>query len=146
AELEFSTITLTYTPALGFVGFDNIRVAVAEPFGGRGVVEVDILVVECDDGAGGIPTIEVGQGMVLPLIVPESFAVVAETTPDAVILMSREDGLVYPGAVSILWIEEINRYVLLLDSGPLPVGAYWLMMPLGNGDRVELIIEVGEAE
>lgn len=143
---EAARIRLTYTPAIDYVGRDTMMIRIDDPFGAFAIAEIDIRVVACAPGVGEVPTIEVGQAVVLPLIVPESFASAVETTLGAMMLMSLEDGLVYPGALSTLWSEEINRYVLLLDTGPLPPGRYLLMIPLGNGERVELVIEVGETE
>ena len=143
---EAARIRLTYTSTVGHIGRDSMMIRIDDPFGAFAIARVDIRVIECAPGAGAVPTIEVGQDVVLPIIVPESFAVVAETSPGAVLLMSTEDGLIYPGALSILWSEEMHRYVLFLHTGTMPLGRYSLTIPLGNGDHVELIIEVGETE
>jgi len=77
--------------------------------------------------------------------VPLTFAVVYETAWDTVTLIAETDGTAYQGALSATWEESIGRYVLRLDTASLPPGLYQMTIPLGNGETVMLMIEVGEA-
>ena len=144
ADLESETITLTYTPASGFTGRDEVRVRVTDPFGGDDVAVADIVVNECTGSLSGGSAIAVEHEIVLPIILPESY--VDTTLTAASILMAQADGRLYPDALTARWSEEIHRQVLMLDTGLLPLGTYWLMIPLGDGEQVELMIEVGGAE
>ena len=145
---ESAEVALTYTSAAGFTGRDAIMIRFEDPFGNFATARVDISVMECVVGRLGIPGIEVTQGVILPLIVPETFESVVETTWGSVLLILLADGTEYPAALSVGFNEEINRHVIYVDTRPVPVGRYLLSVPLGNGETVTLMIEVeaGEAE
>jgi len=135
--LGTATIELTYTPAAGFTGHDSATIRFADPFGGFTDAWVDIEVVVCaapPDGANPIP---LAAGKSLPVIVPSTFALVVE----AVTLVGA-DGTTVSGALNVTWDETVGRFVLVLDGGSLTPGTYVLTLPLGNGETVELTIEV----
>jgi len=136
--LESATIELTYTSSAGYVGRDVILLRFADPFGNETTGRVDMAVIECAMGEMGIPQIVVTQGEVLPIIVPEGFG--------AVLLIDLADGTEYAAAVSVEFNEAINRPVIYVDTGLLPLGRHVLVIPLGNGETVELTIEVGAGE
>jgi len=144
--IESATITLIYTPAAGFVGRDVLTLRFADPFGGSSTAMVDIAVIECAEQPGAPPLFILQQGEIFPLIVPLTFAVVYEAAWETVTLIAETDGAVYQGTLSATWEESINRYVLKLDTAALPPGLYRMTIPLGNGETVTLMIQVGEAE
>jgi hypothetical protein len=91
-EIELATITLTYTPAVGFSGRDVLTLRFADPFGGSSTAVVDIAVIECA-GQPGMPLLFVlEQGEIFPMIVPLTFAVVYETAWDTVTLIAVVGG------------------------------------------------------
>jgi len=146
-SLDFSegaVIALTYTPADGFVGRDQLRIRFEDPFGGVSIAIVDIIVGACGDATGS--AIYVTQGQLLPMIVPVSFGPEFEAGMSAVRLISADDGTLFPDAMTGEWDEQINRHVLTLHTAELPPGSYQLEIPLGTGEIVTLTIEVGEAE
>ncbi len=144
--IESATITLIYTPAAGFVGRDVLTLRFADPFGGSSTAMVDIAVIECAEQPGAPPLFILQQGEIFPLIVPLTFAVVYEAAWETVTLIAETDGAVYQGTLSATWEESIGRYVLKLDTAALPPGLYQMTIPLGNGETVTLMIQVGEAE
>jgi hypothetical protein len=145
-EIESATITLVYTPAAGFVGRDALTLRFADPFGGSSTAMVDIAVIECAGQPGAPPLFVVQQGEIFPLIVPLSFAVVYEKKWHTVTVQAIDaTGTLYNEALSATWEESIDRYVLRLDTASLPPGLYQVTIPLGNGETVTLMIEVGEA-
>jgi hypothetical protein len=83
-------------------------------------------------------------GEALPMVVPLSFEVIRETAWETVTLTSLETGVSYSDALSSAWSAEIGRFVVSVDSSGLPPGEYELVIPLGNGETVTLVIEVGE--
>jgi hypothetical protein len=135
-------LELTYVPSPGFTGEDVIHVRFEDPFGNGTTAWVDVSVLECAPGEAGIPQIVVAQGEVLPIIVPEGFASVIETAWSSVLLIDFADGTEYSTALSVAFSEEIDRYVIHADTGLVPIGRYLLVIPLGNGETVELTIEV----
>jgi len=141
-----ATITLIYTPATGFSGRDAITLQFSDPFGGSSTAMVDIAVIECAEQPGAPPLFILQQGEIFPLIVPLTFAVVYEAAWETVMLIAETDGAVYQGTLSATWEESIGRYVLKLDTAALPPGLYQMTIPLGNGETVTLMIQVGEAE
>jgi len=143
---ETATIELTYVPAGGFVGRDSILIRFFDPFGAFAAAEIDIRVIECIESIGGIPAIGVAQGTELPIILPKSFGPTLESSSTAIVLMSQETGLLYPGSLSVVWSASASRHVLWLDTGALPAARYRLTIPLGDGAVVDLILEVGEGE
>jgi len=144
--IESATITLVYTPAVGFVGRDVLTLRFADPFGGSSTAVVDIAVIECEGQPGGPPLFIVQQGEIFPLIVPLTFAVVYEKEWHTVTVQAIDaTGTLYNEALSATWEESIGRYVLRLDTATLPPGLYRMTIPLGNGETVMLLIEVGEA-
>ncbi|MEI6171855.1 MAG: hypothetical protein WCQ45_05210, partial [bacterium] len=139
--IESATVKFIYAPASGFVGRDQFRVRFSDPFGGARTAAVDIEVQEC-------PWVEesplmIPQGALLPLIVPLSFASVYETAWDTVTL-TGEDGTEHPEALLATWSESLGRPALVVDAGPLALGVYELVIPLGNGETVTLRFVVGE--
>jgi hypothetical protein len=143
-EIESATITLIYTPATGFTGRDALTLRFADPFGGSSTAVVDIAVIKCAGQPGAPPLFVVQQGEIFPMIVPLTFASVYETAWDTVTLIAETDRTTYQGALSATWEESIGRYVLRLDTALLPPGLYQITIPLGNGETVTLMIEVGE--
>ncbi|MFC2095512.1 Ig-like domain-containing protein [Candidatus Bipolaricaulota bacterium] len=141
---EAAAVVLTYTPADGFSGIDQLRIRFEDPFGGVAIAVVDIAVGQCMNAAAQ-STIHVVQGQLLPLIVPISFASVFDAGLGTVTLLSLQDGILYQEAIAAEWSEEINRHVLTINTAGLPLGSYELKMPLGTGEVVTLTIEVGEA-
>jgi hypothetical protein len=83
------------------------------------------------------------QGALLPLIAPLGFASVYETAWDTVTL-TGEDGTEHPEALLATWNESLERPTLVVDTGPLTLGGYELVIPLGNGEIVTLRFVVGE--
>jgi len=140
-----ATITLIYTPATGFSGRDAITLQFSDPFGGSSKAVVDITVNECA-GQPGSPPLIVQQEEILPLIVPLTFSSVYETAWETVTLVAVADGTAYQSALSATWKESIGKYVLRLDTASLPFGLYQMTIPLGNGETVTLMIEVGKTE
>ncbi len=140
--LESAEIELTYTSATGYVGRDVVQVRFADPFGNETTGWVDIAVIECAPGEAGIPQIVVTQGEILPIIVPEGFTAVIETAWGSVLLIDLADGTEYSEALSVAYSEAIHRHVIYVDTGSLPLGRHLLVVPLGNGEAVELTIEV----
>ena len=138
---ESAAVWLEYTPAAGFVGRDEIVLAFADPYGNATRIYVDIVVSDC--GAAVLPVIRVEAGEVVALIVPATFAEVVATAAWETVELSH-GGVSYAAAMSAAWSEALGRYVLAIDTTELPPGRYELMVPLGNGETVELIVEVGE--
>ncbi|MCX6099578.1 MAG: Ig-like domain-containing protein [Candidatus Bipolaricaulota bacterium] len=139
--IESATVKFIYAPASGFVGRDQFRVRFSDPFGGARTAVIDIEVQKC-------PWVEeaplvIPQGALLPLIVPLSFASVYETAWDAVTL-TGEDGTEHPQALLATWNESLERPTLVVDTGPLALGVYELVISLGNGEIVTLRFAVGE--
>jgi len=139
--MESASVVLWYAPARGYLGRDLIRVAFRDPFGGVAIGNVDIEVQAC-------PWVEesplvIPQGALLPLIVPLSFASVYETAWDTVTL-TGEDGTEHPEALLATWNESLERPTLVVDTGPLALGGYELVIPLGNGETVTFRFAVGE--
>jgi hypothetical protein len=84
------------------------------------------------------------RGALLPLIVPVSFfANVYETARDTVTLTGG-GGTEHPEAVLATWSESLGRPTLVINTGPLTLGAYELVIPLGNGEMVTLRFVVSE--
>jgi hypothetical protein len=145
-EIESATITLVYTPATGFVGRDALTLRFADPFGGSSTAVVDIAVIECAGQPGEMAPFVVPQGEIFPMIVPLTFVVVYEKEWHTVTVQAIDaTGTLYNEALSATWEESIGRYVLRLDTASLPLGLYQMTIPLGNGETVTLMIEVGEA-
>ncbi|MCK4356313.1 hypothetical protein KAW44_04450, partial [Candidatus Bipolaricaulota bacterium] len=145
-EIESATITLIYTPAAGFVGRDALTLRFSNPFGGSSTAVVDIAVIECaEQQPGAPPPFALQQGDSFSLIVPLTFSSVYEKEWNTVTLIAETDGTAYQGTLSAEWEESINKYVLRLDTASLPPGLYRMTIPLGNGETVTLMIEVGEA-
>jgi hypothetical protein len=139
--IESATVKFIYAPASGFVGRDQFRVRFSDPFGGVRAAVIDIEVQAC-------PWVEeaplvIPQGALLPLIVPLSFASVYETAWDTVTL-TGEDGAEHPEALLATWNESLERPTLVVDTGPLALGGYELVIPLGNGEIVTLRFAVVE--
>ena len=144
-HIETATIRLTYTPAEGFVGRDQVRVRFEDPFGGVAIAFVDIAVGQCVEQAG-VSVTHLIQGRVLPLIVPLTFESVFEAGWGTVILISLNDGTLYPDLILVEWNEIVNRHILTINTEGLPLGRYELKIPLGTGEIVTLTLEVGESE
>lgn len=138
--VEAAAVGLTYTSAIGLTGRDTITVRFNDPFGAFSSARADILVTACE--AAESESIEITAGATLPMIMPLTFATVVETTPGAMILMSVEDGMAYPETLTAIWSDELERHILLISTAELPLGPYRLTAPLGNGERVELSIEI----
>jgi len=143
--IESAAVELVYTPAIGFVGHEVLTMRVSDPFWGSSTVHVDIVVTECSGQPGEMVPILVEPGEVLPLIVPLTFASVYETAWETVTLIAESDGVSYQAALSAAWNESIGRHIVSLDTVTLLAGRYRLKLPLGNGEIVELMIEVSEA-
>jgi hypothetical protein len=140
--IESATVKFIYAPASGFVGRDQFRVRVSDPFGVATTAVIDIEIQDCSWVAES--PLVIPQGALLPLIVPVSFfANVYETAWDTVTL-TGEDGTEHPEAVLAAWSESLGRPTLVVDTGPLTLGAYELVVPLGNGEIVTLRFAVGE--
>ncbi len=141
---EAVAVGLTYTPAVGFIGRDAFFIRFSDPFGAFAIAKVDIRVIECAGLARGPAAVAVGREAIVPIIVPESSAILQAT--DATILMSQLTGVVHPEALSFVWDDKVDRHLLLLDTETLPPGAYRLTIRLGGEELVDLVIEVGESE
>jgi hypothetical protein len=139
--IESATVKFIYAPASGFVGQDQFRVRLSDPFGGARTAVIDIEVQECP-GVVESPLV-IPQGALLPLIVPLSFASVYETAWDTVTL-TGEDGTERPEALLATWSESLERPTLVVDTGPLALGGYELVIPFGNGEIVTLRFAVVE--
>jgi len=135
--LGTATIELTYTPAAGFTGHDSATIRFADPFGGFTDAWVDVEVVACTAPPDGASPIPLAAGKVLSIVVPSTSA----SGVEAVTLVGA-DGTPVSGALNATWDETVGRFVLTLDGGPLTPGTYVLTIPLGNGETVELTIEV----
>lgn len=142
---EAAAVALTYTPADGFVGRDQIRVRFEDPFGGVAIAVVDITVGQCAAEAAA-SVIHLIQGRVLPLILPISFESVFEAGWGTVTLILLEDGTHYPDLILVEWNEVVNRHILTINTEELPLGRYELKIPLGTGEIVTLRLQVGESE
>jgi hypothetical protein len=142
--LESASLTLFYAAAEGYVGRDAIRVGFEDPFGGRVVGNVDIDVQDCVPS--GTSALRVLRGRPLVIIPPLSFGKVVQDLSSAVLLMSLDDGDLHPEGVTLGWSESMLRYFLVVDTGNVPVGRYYLRLSLGNGEVAELQVEVGESE
>jgi len=140
---EAASVTLWYTGASGYIGRDMARVQFDDPFGGSAVSVVDFTIGNC--GATAPPRVYIAQGEYLPLITPVSFESIQASGLLGVTLTAHSDGVTY-AAVSAVWSEDLNRYILILDTSGLPIGAYELRIPLGNDETVVMTIEVGEGE
>ena len=130
---EAVEITLTYTSAVGYIGGDAITIRFADPFGNQTTGRIDVYVIECA-GEVGLADVVASGGEILPIIVPEGFG--------TVLLIDLADGTEYTAAVTVEFSEEINRYVIYVDTGWLPAGRHLLVIALGNGETVELTIQV----
>lgn len=139
--IESATVKFIYAPASGFVGRDQFHVQFSDPFGGARTAVIDIEVQACP-WVEELPLV-IPQGALLPLIVPLSFASVYETAWDTVTL-TGEDGAEHPEALLATWNESLERPTLVVDTGPLALGGYELVIPLGNGEIVTLRFAVGE--
>jgi hypothetical protein len=139
--MESATVRVTYTPAAGFLGRDRFGVRLTDPFGEPTTAVVDIDVQDCP-WVSGQPLL-VPRGMLVPVIVPTSFAAVYAAAWDTVILGS-ERGVSYPDAVAAAWSTALARHVVTVDTARLPLGDYRLVIPLGNGETVTLWFRVGE--
>jgi len=139
--MESATVRVTYTPAAGFLGRDRFGIRLTDPFGEPTAAVVDVDVQDCP-WVSNQPLL-VPQGLLLPIIVPTSFATVYETAWDTVILGS-ERGVSYPEAVTAAWSTAVARHVVTVDTAPLPLGDYRLVIPLGTGETVTLWFRVGE--
>ena len=129
---EAAAITLTYTPADGFLGIDTARIRFEDPFGGVSYAVVNITVGDCGAVADTGVVLQFSQGQVLVLIVPMSFTGIYEAGWVDVILTSLEDGTVYVEPIAAEWSEQVNRHILTINTGALPVGSYDLTIPLGK--------------
>jgi len=138
---ETAEIKLAYTSAAGYTGRDAITIRFADPFGNQTTGRVDVSVIECT-GEVGLADVAVRQGEILPIIAPEGFGSVVEAAWGSVLLIDLTDGTEYASALSAAFSEEIDRCVVYVDTGPLPLGLHLLVIPLGNGETVELTIEV----
>jgi len=142
--LGTATIELTYTPALGYAGEDVAIVRFADPFGEFTDARIRVAVVECTPPPTERVSIllEKGGGS-LSILVPTTL----EGGDDAVDLTSA-DGAPVSGSVAIEWDTTVGRFIVMMDGAVLEPGLYVLTIPLGNGETVELPIEVvaGEAE
>jgi len=142
--VEAASIELTYASADGYVGRDRITFTFADPFANAAEGIVDILVTQCANA--GSEVLEYVQGRKLVLILPETFEEVVAKAWHTVTVFSMPQGVSYPDALSAAWSEVLARHVLMLDTKKMPVGAYRLMVPLGNGNTVTVSFEVGESE
>ncbi len=137
---EAAEIALVYTSAVGYTGWDAVTIRFADPFGNHTTGRVDVSVIECA-GDVGLADVVVRQGEILPIIAPEGFESVVETAWGGVLLIDLADGTEYSSALSAAFSEEIDRYVVYADTESLPIGRHLLVIPLGNGETVELTIE-----
>ncbi len=142
--MESASLELFYTAAGGYVGRDAIRVGFQDPFGGRVVGSVDIDVQDCFRSTNAVPKTPRGQPLVI--LPPVSFETAAQDLSTAVLLMSLDDGALYPEGVTLGWSESMLRYFLVVDTGKVPLGRYDLRLSLGNGEVAELQVEVGESQ
>jgi len=136
--VEAASVELTYVPADGFIGTDTFYVLVEDEFGGSEEMAVQVTVEPCGS-ATRRPVVRVVQGEALVLTVPLTFA-----NEQGVRLLSDPGGIDHASAVRTTWNEALNRHVLEVDTSGLPPGLYQWTIPLGNGETVELILEVGE--
>ena len=141
-----ATIHLIYVPAAGFVGRDSITIEFSDPFGSSGLSFVDVQVILCGAAVDALPQVSVEQGVTVHLVVPETFSAILSTDHEAVLLVSLETGEDYSGTVSVIWEEELGRFVLLVNTESLPLGRYEMTIPFGPGEAVVFIISVEEAE
>jgi hypothetical protein len=140
--IESATVKFTYAPASGFVGRDQFCVRVSDPFGMATTAVIDIEVQNCSWVVES--PLVIPRGALLPLIVPVSFfANVYETARDTVTLTGG-GGTEHPEAVLATWSESLGRPTLVINTGPLTLGAYELVIPLGNGEMVTLRFVVSE--
>ena len=144
--IESSSIHLEYVPADGFVGPDAVRVLFSDPFGGVAIGNVDIRVIECGAATGSAAGIAVERGVPIVLIMPVTFRGVVEEAPQSVLLLAIDTGSVSTGAVMWPWSADLGRYVVVVDTASLTAGRYRLTIPLGNGELVSLVVEVGGGE
>lgn len=138
---ETAQIELVYTSAVGYTGRDVITIRFEDPFGNHTTGRVDVSVIECA-GEVGLADVVVRRGEILPIIAPDGFESVVETAWGAVLLIDLADGTEDSSALSVAFSEEIDRCVVYADTGSLPIGRHLLVVPLGNGETVELTIEV----
>ena len=135
--LGTATIELTYTPAGGFIGHDGATIRFADPFGGHTDAWVDVEVMACVAPADGTIPILLPAGRVLSIIVPPTFGTGVEP-----VTLVTAGGTPVSGSVSATWDDTVGRFVLTIDGEALVPGMYILTIPLGNGETVELTIEV----
>ena len=76
---------------------------------------------------------------------PATFRLAVETAWSTVALLSLADGTEYSEALSVAFSEPIGRYVIYVDTGQLAISEYLLVIPLRNGETVELTISVEPA-
>ncbi len=138
---ETAEIALVYTSAVGYTGRDAVTIRFEDPFGNQTTGRVDVSVTECA-GDVGRADVAVRQGEILPIIAPEGFEAVVEAAWGSVLLIDLADGTEYSSALSAAFSKGIDRCVVYVDTGPLSVGRHLLVIPLGNGAKVELTIEV----
>jgi hypothetical protein len=141
--MESLSATLAYTAASGYVGRDGVRLAFRDPYGGAVLGNVDIAVETCADVEGGAP-IRVARGRAVVFIPPSTFDAAIHAHPEAAGLRSADGARAYPEAVTLQWSEEMARSLVVVDTTKLPAGRYRLSLPLGNGDIVDALVEVGE--
>jgi len=123
---------------------DTARIRFEDPFGGVAFSIISISVGQC---GGSANEMSVAQGTQLALLVAEAFKATLESDAyDNMQLQCLQDGVCYPDALNAEWCDETGCYIVTVDTGPVPTGAYELTIPLGTGETVILRIEVGESE
>jgi hypothetical protein len=146
-HLETALVALTYAPAAGFAGRDQIDVRFEDPYGESSTAVVDIDVTDC---GGEAPPLAVTRGTVLAILLPASFSSADGTGLGGVTLTAGDGAPLEPGvleqALSVRWDPTLGRYLLLLDTGPLSVASCWLTVPLGNGETVILALALEEGK
>jgi hypothetical protein len=76
--------------------------------------------------------------------VPVSFFANVYVTAWDTVTLTGGGGTEHPEAVLATWSESLGRPTLVVDAGPLTLGAYELAVPLGNGEVVALRFVVNE--
>ncbi len=142
SDIVAAGISITYVPAVGFAGHDVISLRVADPLGHSDDAVLDLYLVRCTNPPTEMEPVLLAQGLTFELILPASFAAIYEAAQgDTVTLVLRASEQNYPGALS-LSVDAPGRYLLSVDTSVLPAGSYLLTIPLGNGEIVQMLLEI----
>ena len=140
---EYAKLHLQYVPAAGYAGRDGLEVSFGDPWGTSETISVEVWV--SDSCAQPDTAFRATRGETVTILLPDGYAAIHDTPEGSASLICGASVSGIGDHGSVAWNAAASRYVLMLNTEGLPPGGCRLLIPIGNGEYVDLRFEVGEA-